>query len=235
MRLLLIIAITFTIQYLNAYYTEYNIRSLGLNISKISIEHRQEQNSIKVRTKSLITNRIFPRIDNEYSIIYENHYLPISYIRNINQDSNVDSVSVRYSHSSLSAVMSSAKQAKKSKYHITSQTRDLFSFLMLLANGNITQDRYVLDGNGRLWNATLSDEGSEVVRTKVGTFKSRRYRVTFEPQNSSVAPYIDMVTHNLLNQDSIVTIWISDSKIAVKAVVRKKLLSMNWELTEYRN
>jgi hypothetical protein len=44
------------------------------------------------------------------------------------------------------------------------------------------------------------------------------------------APYVDMLTHNFLSEDTRISIWISESGLPLKAQLKKKVLSMNWDI-----
>lgn len=218
---------------LSAYYAEYYIKALGLKIVKLRLEHDVSAKEVKVSAKSVMANKMFPRIDNLYSIKYCEHYLPQTYRRDIDQDSNRDIVSVNYDRETQIAKMSMSKDKSVSSYVITKDTRDYFSFLTMLLNDHAGSGSYKIDGNGKLWQADVIYQKTEEIKTALGKIKAKRYRISFKALSTEKAPYIDMVTHNLLNEDTKVTLWISENKVALKANVSKKLISMSWDLISY--
>ncbi len=219
---------------LRAYYAEYYIKSVGLKVAKLTFDHNSDQKRITAKAKSIFTSKIFPRIDNEYIVNYKDNYLPENYLRRINQDSNQDVVNVAYNRDKGEAHMRMSREGSSDVYRIQAGTRDYFSFMAMLSREALDSGRFIIDGNGKLWCANLVFEKHESINTAVGRIDSRRYELTFTPLDSKEAPYIDMVTHNLLHESTRVNLWISEEKVVLKATVRKGLMAMNWELIEYR-
>lgn len=213
---------------------EYNIRSFGLNIATISINSDPQQNFVAVQTKSLITNALFPEINNCYRIDFNGAYLPQTYVREIDQKKVDDTVTVTYDHKNKRAGMNHRNPRKSYSYDITSDTRDFFSFMTMVGFGKARAGDYVIDGNGTLWKASLSYHGRETIKTALGNYSCRLYKVQFEPLCDEKMQYVDMVTHNVLNKASRVSLWISDDGIAMRSVVRKNALSASWEIKEIR-
>ncbi|MDZ4182847.1 MAG: DUF3108 domain-containing protein [Candidatus Cloacimonadaceae bacterium] len=215
--------------------TDYHIRSLGLNVASLSINHDASANTVSVHAKSLITNAIFPEIDNHYNISFNSSYLPQTYAREIAQKKVDDTVTVSYDHKNKRASAIHRNPRKSYSYDITADTRDFFTFMTMVSMGKAQAGSYVIDGNGTLWTAILSYHGRESIKTSLGNYSCRLYKVRFEPLSEEKTRYVDMVTFNVLSKSSRVSMWISDDGIAVKSNVRKGALSMSWEIREIRN
>lgn len=218
--------------YLCAYSAKYDIRSLGLRIATLAITSSKEQGFTEVKAVSVISNSMFPQINNTYRVEFDSSYLPKTYSRIIRQSTATDDVRVEYNHSRYSAKASHQKGNRQYNYTITQNTRDFFSLLTLLANENTPAGEYSVDGNGTLWSAKLRKDHTEEIRTKLGKYSCTRYQIRFSPLSTKTMPYVDMVTHNLLKDGNKLTLWVSEKGIPLKAVVRKGVLSMSWEITE---
>ncbi|MDD2331142.1 MAG: DUF3108 domain-containing protein [Candidatus Cloacimonetes bacterium] len=218
---------------LGAFEFDYNVKSLGLHVAKINIKDDVVRGELSISAVSLLSNKMFPRINNKYLVNYQKDYLPTSYLRLIDQDNNQDSVFVSYKHNEKKAVMKQASQDGQSSYSLQDNTRDFFTFMIGLSYRKLTSNRYWIDGNGILWLAKIENTGAEILRTKQGKIKTEKFTLRFENTGEAKMPYIDMVTHNVLNQDTIVTLWISADNIVHKANVKKGLVNMVWELVNY--
>lgn len=208
--------------------TEYNIKALGLKVAYISISQTETQ--ILVKTHSLMTSMLFPSIDNVYMIDIDNQYRPVQYTRKVKQKNLLDEVRVDYNYTLLDATMHRQSDNSKSTYRVRGDSRDVFSFISYLASRTTTQRQFNIDANGCPWQATVSNPKREEIKTKIGKLNTNKYEISFKPLSNQDTPYIDMVTHNFVNTESKLELWVSDSKIPVKAVVRKKAITMSWEL-----
>ncbi len=231
---LLIVVLALVFSALGAITVEYEIKSLGLKIANLSIKHDLEQRQITILAKSHFTSKIFPRLDNEYTVSYNENYLPQNYLRKINQDSNQDVVSVTYHHSQKQAQMRMASKDSPETFRITPDTRDFFTMITMVGQLLPQTGRYTIDGNGKLWKASLVKNGTERIKTARGTFQAHHYCMTMAPLDDSKAPYIDMVSHNVFNEATQINFWVSEERTVVKAVVKKGLISMNWDLVDFR-
>lgn len=215
-----------------AYSATYDIKSLGLRIATLSITSSESRGVTEVKAASVISNALFPEIDNTYRVEFDANHLPQKYSRIIRQSSVSDEVTVVYKHSSRTAKATHRLGNRTYNFAITDSTRDFFSLLTLLANKSAVPSEYSVDGNGLLWSASLRLDGRERIRTKLGKYTCTRYQIRFTPLSAKTMPYVDMVTHNLLKENNKLTLWISEDGIPLKAVVRKGAIGMIWEITD---
>jgi hypothetical protein len=73
------------------------------------------------------------------------------------------------------------------------------------------------------------------VRTKIGRLLCKEYRISLSGRGVTKAPYVDMVTNNILNRNTVLSLWIAENGLIAQAKVRRGITTMNWELQEYRN
>ncbi len=207
---------------------EYNIKALGMKVAYISFT--QSSSQLHIKTHSLKSGAIFPTFDNEYMIDIDTMLRPVKYKRILKQKNLQDMVLATYDYSKLKATMFRQSDKSTSTYSVQDDSRDVFSFIALLSSGDLVKRHYLIDANGCPWQANVSLPISEVISTKLGKLKTTKYEVSFKPLSRKETPYVDMITFNFVNEKTKLNVWVSDSKIPVKAVVKKKAVFMSWEL-----
>ncbi|MDD4309441.1 MAG: hypothetical protein PHO32_03605 [Candidatus Cloacimonetes bacterium] len=220
--------------YLYAYKAEYYVKSMGIKVSYISISNDIEAGLLEFKTHSLKTSRLFPQLNNTYRIEYDDQLRPILASRTINQKNLNETITVEYNHPALSAKMIRSSATVNELYPIVNNIRDVFSFLNFVSSGKASAGVYPIDGNGVLFLAKVIPADTEMVKTSIGNYKAKRYDISFSNTTGIKMPYLDMVTNNMLNENTKLSLWVSN-KIPVKAYVRKKGLSMVWELVSIQN
>lgn len=207
---------------------EYNIKALGTKVAYISFT--QSSSQLHIKTNSLKSGAIFPTFDNEYKIDIDTMLRPVKYKRILKQKNLQDMVLATYDYSKLKATMFRQSDKSTNTYSVQDDSRDVFSFIALLSSGDLVKRQYLIDANGCPWQANVSLPVIEVISTKLGKLKTTKYEVSFKPLSRKETPYVDMITFNFVNEKTKLNVWVSDSKIPVKAVVKKKAVFMSWEL-----
>lgn len=215
---------------LHAVTAEYNIKSMGLNFARLSLNIDETNQTITVKAKSLQTGNIVAKLDNSYHISYDTNFCPLVYHRQIKQKKLDTKVITRYDHASGKASMDDSATRHHLEYPLTGRTRDIFSFLAYCAQGKAKAGAYLIDANGTPWQAILSAGTKEEIKTSLGKFATTKYLLSFKQTGSGKTPYVDMVTFNLVNAETRLELWISDKGIPLKARVKKGSQTMNWEL-----
>ncbi len=233
MRITLIALMIAIVVTLTGYRTVYNVRSMGLNVARITINHDKQYRIILAETKSLLTNQLFPSLDNIYLIHYEGSYLPRTYTRQINQDKVKDVVVTNYDRTSHTATQTRKSEREASVYPIRPDIRDYFSLFTYLCETQGDGGTYYIDGNSTLWQTTVKRIGDVQLKTKTGTHQTVRYEMRFTNLSGIKPPYLDMVTFNTLNESSVVNFWVDSQGIPIRAHVRRNLLSMTWEMVSH--
>ncbi len=218
---------------LNAWEATYLVKSLGVTISRISLNISPRRIRVRASTSG---SSLAPAMDNTYVSYYDSGYLPSSYSRKVMQESDRDSVYTAYDHQSDRATLYRHSTRQSKQYRLPDNTRDLFSLLAFIASNQPSRNtRYTVDGNGSIWDAEMELVSSERVRTKIGRLLCKEYRISLTGRGVSKAPYVDMVTNNILNRDTVLSLWIAENGLIAQAKVRRGITTMNWELQEYRN
>lgn len=231
-RLMLALLLLFSIC-LNAWEATYHVKSLGITVSRISLNVTPRR--IKVRANNS-GSALAPAMNNTYVSYYNSGYLPSSFSRKVVQDSDRDSVYTTYNHNTGNATLYRHSTRQIIQYSLPANTRDLFSLLAYISSNQPSRaTRYTVDGNGSIWDADLEVVSREQVRTKIGKLLCNEYRISLSGRGITKAPYVDMVTNNILNRDTVLNLWIADSGLITMARVRRGITSMNWELQDYRN
>lgn len=210
---------------------EYQLSALGLKIAYLSIEKTETPKLITIKTHSLTTNSIFPPLNNEYRISLDEQSRPLSLKRIIRQKKLTDEVSTEYDFTKLVARMTHKTDGSIMVYHIGKTVRDVFSFLSLVSDGKVKEGRYNIDGNGTSWQAKVKEKPDEMLNTAMGKLRAQRYEISFENLSGQKQPYVDMVTHNMLNEGNKMNLWVDDRHIIVKAILKSKGISTHWDLT----
>ncbi len=210
---------------------EYSIKSLGMKVANISIS--MGLGKLEISANSNGSSPLFPKINNRYYIEIDDQYRPLFYTRSINQKSVKDEITSRYNRKELQLTLHRKSTGISKSYPIHLNSRDVFSMIALLISGKGTSNSYQIDANGSPWQATITSTSREEVKTKIKKFKTKRYDIVFKPLSDAPTNYVDMVTHNFVNEDTKLSLWVADEGLAVKSVVKKKGISMNWELLSY--
>lgn len=213
---------------------DYVVKAMGLSVASLTIERDIAAGSLSVQTKSLITNALFPSIDNIYTVTYDQNYLPLRYNRTVRQDKLKDNVSTAYAHPQSLATESHTKSKDSISYQIGPAVRDFFSFVAMLSDGKAGSGTYELDANGSIWKVGVSYIGTKDTKTDAGKFTAKGYKLSFSSATHSKPPYVDMVTHNLFHKNSKVEIWVDGKGLVVKASMKKGAVGSTWELKEIK-
>ena len=211
---------------LRAQTAEYKISALGIKVADLRIEFQPQKTVVKVQNKGKIS--IFPHLNNLYEIEFDKQFLPKRYLRLVHQGELKDSVLTLYN--APVATMYQKSTPGNTNYQIKPSTRDIFSFLRVICSNKSAGGNYLVDGNGASWQARVSVGEIDKIKTSLGTFAARKHEISLRALSHEKAPYIDMLTFNFLSEDTRISIWISESGLPLKAQLKKKVLSMNWDI-----
>ncbi len=229
-KILLGLSIVLATSILPAQKLDYKISSMSLKVADLAIDMSPEAIEIRVQNESRFS--LFPHLNNVYHVQMDEMYFPISYRRIIHQGELRDSIHTLYSYPTATMHQDSAGQSIR--YDVSKSSRDFFSFLYALCQDPSPDESYLLDGDGRSWRAHVGIGQRQRIRTGVGTMYARRHEIQLEPLSEEKAPYVDMLTNNFFDANLVLTIWISDNGIPLKAHLKKNLIGMTWEIIGIR-
>jgi len=206
---------------------EFKISSMGMRVAKLKMS--VTENSLYVKASNSGMRTIFPHINNSYSVQFKNDYLPLRYNRIIHQDTLKDTVLTTYENGG--GIMRRSKAGTQPfTYPLPPQSRDFFSLIWKICKSAKATGEYVVDGNGRTWKAIVSGGDIDNISTPLGKFQATRYQLKFKPITAQKAEYVDMLTHNFLDESITLLLWVNQGGIPVKAHLKKKLMGMHWEI-----
>lgn len=229
---LMIVLLLLGLSGLSARHTEYLIRTSGLKIASLEIDHDQTAKSVQFRIKSLNTTKLFPRLDNLYVVDYNSEFQPITYTRVIDQDQLAETVTTAYDRKVNTASLRMSQTSNELSYSIENASRDFFSFVLMVMQSGLEEGSFPIDGNGKSWLAQLKYLGDEAIRTSLGKFNTSVYEIRLRPQTEEKTPYIDMISHNILDPDLTIQLWVAEDKTTIKALAKKKLITTSIDLVK---
>jgi len=209
---------------------DYRITSLSMKVADLAIDLSAETILIRVQNQGKL--RIFPHLNNSYRIELDEDMRPTSYQRMIHQGELRDSVFTSFDENH--AIMHQESVGKSLRYEISAEARDIFSFLFAVSQNPNPCKNYILDGDGRPWQAQVSPGVRQRIRTAMGTMFARKHDIRMVPLSQTKAPYVDMITHNFFDENIKLSLWVSDNGIPLKAQLRKNMIGMNWEIIGIR-
>lgn len=216
-----------------AWEADYRVKSMGITISDIHMELDSRQ--IRVEAKNRERSLVAPRMDNSYYSRFDSAQLPIVYRRVVDQSEDSGTTVTRYDHSTGQAMMQGGRYLEGISFALDQSTRDIFSFLAHLCIAKPeSSGRYTIDANSELWDLDLGYDGRVRLRTDAGTYDCHKYSISLRGRGSDKAPYVDMVTNNILNPDTRLTVWIASNGLIAQAQVKRGISTMNWELKSFR-
>jgi len=205
---------------------EYRINSMGFKVADLRLNIGKDNLYVKASNSGFRT--IFPHLNNTYRVSFDADFLPQSYVRIIHQSELKDTISTSYHKNS--ATMHRKSSNESISYTLPAPSHDIFTLLAKISQSEKPIGEYLVDGNGRPWKAVVSGGKVEDLKTSLGKFQTRKYELRFKALNTKKAPYIDMLTHNFLDEDLHLSIWVNQVGIPVKAHLRKKLVVITWEI-----
>lgn len=225
-RLILLSSLILTCGYLAAIRVKYKVTSMRLNVA--DIEMQMTDSRILVTAESRIRVPLFPSLNNRYTIVHDEDYRPLHYIRQIHQTELRDSVYTQYKQNT--AHMYQKSNDRSISYKVRKDTRDIFSLLAKVSNDTEAGGTYYVDGNGRMWQVEVSKGQTEKISTALGKLNARKHEFSFSPLSPTKAPYIDMITFNFLDPNSQLTLWVSMNGVPLRAHLKKNKMSMSWDI-----
>ena len=218
---------------LSSISAKFIVKSLGLSVANITMDIDRLNKRMTINANSIMTNRMFPHLNNTYEIEYDKDFLPIKYNRDIKQSNFEDIVQVLYLRNEKIASMNYKHAKLNRSYLIRQDIMDVFSALSNICKDYKSDWTYYIDGNGVIWQAKTEWMCTEKIKTSIGYQRAEKVKITFSKldKTQAKAPYIDMVTNNILNENCLMYLWISPTmQIPLKASVEKGIVNMHWEI-----
>ncbi len=222
--------------FLHAEVLEFTINYLGLGV--VDVVMVDDSTRLTVTAKSTSFAGIFSEMDNRYISDYRGDYLPDRYIKDIRQHEYSEDRTVSYDREACVANrISRIDSTRNASYPILMDSRDFFSALYFLRHADLDSVGVVtLDANTLIWNARITIEEKEVIRTKLGKVQTVKVRIDFQRTSERKKERSDMLTNNLVNEEVPMYIWFTcdDKKLPIRAKFASSPFAVTWTLTGHQ-
>ena len=217
-----------------AEHLQMSIRYLGLKV--VNVDMIDNDSTLTVTAKATGLGSIASRMDNLYQSNYQDEYLPDKYKKVIYQKKYTENRIINYDRSSLIADRTSKISKELDlQYPIMPESRDFFSALYFIRRHLEIPSAIYLDANSLIWKADYKVVKKEMINTILGKQEAFVVEVVFQKISQTARKRSDMLTNNLVNEDNVLTLWISDSaeRLPLKARYSMKPFAVYWILDAY--
>ena len=234
-KLTILFLILFT-AFLSAEEIELAIKYLGISVVKVKMTDVDNKLTVHARSTSIAS--IASKMNNLYIIDYTDNYIPVKYIKKINQKKYTEDRETIYDREIRIAERTSfIDPAKSCEYDINEASRDFFSSLFFIRNAIDNKEGEIwLDANKLIWKAYYKKICEEVIKTPLGKLNSIKVQINFERISNQEKERSDMLTNNLVNEEKSLIFWFSDDerRIPLKAKFIMKPFSVVWKIKNYK-
>lgn len=230
-RLLLFLLLATTM--LGAERLELSIRYLGLPVVRVNMTYADS--TLRVHAKATAVASIAARLNNYYTSIMADDFLPRIYSKRINQKDYTEDRDIMYHRNHGYAQRTSrVNDSRNSTYRIDPACRDFFSALYYLRTLKPDAGSFCLDACGLMWDASYRVTERTTMNTAAGKRKVRKIEMNFTKRENKEKERSDMLTNNLVS-DRTLYFWLTDDSdaIPVKAVFKMSPFSVVWSLDSY--
>jgi len=231
---LLIIFILVLSSFCFAEHLQMSIRYLGLKV--VNVDMIDNDYTLTITAKATGLGSIASNMDNQYQSSYQGEYLPDKYSKVIYQKKYSENRIINYNRNNLKAERRSRiSQDLDLQYPIMADSRDFFSALYYIRRHLDEPSTIYLDANSLIWKADYRVVKKERINTILGKQEAFVVEVAFQKISQTARERSDMLTNNLVNEDNVLTLWISDSKerLPLKAKYSMKPFAVYWILDAY--
>ncbi|MCF7911708.1 MAG: DUF3108 domain-containing protein [Candidatus Cloacimonetes bacterium] len=219
---------------LSAEHLQLSISYLGLKV--VNVDMLDEDSILTVNAKATGLGSIASSMDNTYQSLYSDDYLPVHYIKRISQKKYSENRITTYDRENLLASRQSfLSNTLNREYPIQAASRDFFSALYYIRFHLDHPQTLYLDANSLIWQAEYQVVDTAEINTVIGKQEAYIVEIRFSRISQSKRERSDMLTNNLVNEDNLLTLWISTSKenIPLKARYSMKPFAVYWILEAY--
>ncbi|MDP8221057.1 MAG: DUF3108 domain-containing protein [Candidatus Stygibacter frigidus] len=211
-----------------------SIRYLGFKVVKVDMIDCDSV--LTVTAKASGFGSIANRMDNQYQINYFGEFLPNEYRKIIYQKDYTENRIIGYDRINLKADRKSLLSKELDfQYPIMPESRDFFSALYYIRTHLKNHSPIYLDANSLIWKADFQVVDKEDINTVLGKQSAFVVEVKFKKISQTTRQRSDMLTNNLVNEDNVLSLWISDTedRLPLKARYNMKPFSVYWILDTY--
>ena len=215
-------------------HLQMSIRYLGFKVVKVDMIYYDSL--LTVTAKAIGLGSIASRMDNQYQINYHGEFLPNEYHKVIYQKDYTENRIIGYDRNNLKADRKSLLSKELDfQYPIMPESRDFFSALYYIRTHLKNPSVIYLDANSLIWKAEYKVLKKEYINSVLGKQDAFVVEIKFQKISQAARQRSDMLTNNLVNEDNVLTLWISDTedRLPLKARYSMKPFSVYWVLDAY--
>jgi hypothetical protein len=209
----------------------FSIRYLGVKVAEVELsdEFVENQGTITVIASSTGTGNLLFRFDNIYTVVYQNDYFPVSYMKDIKQKGFSLSKKTTFNHAEQNFSVVTKESSRT--YDMEQVCRDFFSSLLYLRKNRSEAGMIYVYANNNVWRADYSLEKKETINRK----SSSKYVVHFSKESKNKRERSDVLTNNIVKEDNALLIWFSDDEdsLPLKAEYQASPFSVFWVLEDF--
>lgn len=214
----------------------FNISYLGVNVANVSLTDERNNNNgtLSILARSTGAGSFLFPINNRYYIHYIDDYLPVVYLKKIEQRRFSIEKSTHFNRDANRVEI--IQEDNQHSIQIHNDGRDFFCSLFHLNNRIFTNEglhskhnnNIVVYANNNYWQADYEYLGTD----QVNGVNAHVYQITLVILSDNEYQRSDVLTNNLIKNNSVVKLWFSsrEDKLPVKAEFKSSPFSVYWHL-----
>lgn len=228
-----LVLLLFAASVLCAERLDLSIRYLGLPVVRVRMTYADS--TLRVHARATAVASIAAKMNNYYTSIMADDFLPKMYSKRINQKDYHEDRDILYHRQKGYAERTSRIDSSRSNtYPIATNCRDFFSALYYLRTLNQDAGSFCLDACGLMWDASYTVTERTTMKSTLGKRNVRKIELNFTQRGTGEKERSDMLTNNLVS-DRTLYFWLTDDNeaIPVKAIFEMSPFSVTWRLDSY--
>lgn len=198
-----------------------------------------QDNILSIRAKSTSLASLAAKMNNFYRIRYADNYIPLEYMKKIDQkDYQEDRVTIYDQENGLAFLISNLDRRINTSYHLQPETRDFFSALYYLRfQASSDSGKIWIDANNVIWKCSFSRIGTEYIRSPLGKISCDRIKIDFRRIDNKESERTDMLTNNLVDEEISLHFWFTsdERRLPLKAKFYMKPFPVTWVLESHED
>lgn len=211
----------------------FSIRYLGVKVAEVSLENRKHsdtQGKITVAASSESVGSMLFQLNNQYTSHYRNDFSTFQYNKVINQKAFNMRKDARFDLENGQIEIRENDSLTVIDYDL--QSRDFFSSLLYLRTVNDLDSLVIpIYANNNIWAAECFYKGTDTI----GKSRADEYLITFQRITDNEYKRSDVLTNNIIKEDSNLTLWFSKdlARLPLKAKFNSSPFPTYWHLEKY--
>ena len=215
----------------------FAIRYLGMKVANVKVSDVRQNSAgrIEVEANSVSFGNLLFKINNTYTIDYQDHYNPQKYTKLIRQKNYAGKKTTVWVYQTNRIETWVNDQQTNNLLYDDVNSRDFFSALLFIREMNIVdhnQQVVLVYANNNNWQANIALIG----RDRIGRRNALKYRIEFEKISDYATQRSDVLTNNIVKEENALFLWFSDDdeRLPLQAEYESSPFSVFWTLERYK-